>query len=274
MFRCDFSFDSRDFASDRFFEITGHGPECSHIRRCLRQWGDVFSHQRDHAAFVEFCVCLLGARQDEGHPLHGISTEGLAVRVRQIQSFLAPCYDPGDEAACGVLFAPNAALRRVLHRLFYSKTCGFLLTVGQKYPLSALRLTETGSRFMYPFNGVALMKADVGEEKICFDWIISDYDTFTGKSIDAGLLQRLRYLLVRIRADGTEEDIALEPIEKVSDVPGPVVHVKIYPKQGRLAEGVYRLIIGPQTQSELFEAHRFFFGDQGDMTSLWKFVRN
>ena len=60
----------------------------------------------DHAAAIEFRICLLSARNSPDHPLHQMSHRGLDT-VSRVESFLAPCLE-GGSGDC----RPNAAVRR------------------------------------------------------------------------------------------------------------------------------------------------------------------
>jgi len=121
-------------------------------------------------------------------------------------------------------------------------------------------------------------------------------------NFDVGLLQRLQYRLARLHPDGSspDEDIALAPIEFDAGTSGSgcCTTVRMFPLHQPVAEGIYRLCMGPQTFSEAREEAEkltkdetfalvdragkipktihdldVFVGSHGGMTSVWRLVR-
>jgi hypothetical protein len=65
-------------------------------------WSSLKRHAKnilcDHAAMVEFHVCLLGARSTPSHPLYNLGSCFSKYFTRNIESFLLPFFNPRDDS--------------------------------------------------------------------------------------------------------------------------------------------------------------------------------
>jgi hypothetical protein len=77
----------------------------------------------DHAALVEFRLCLFVARRTNVHPLR-VFGSGYIYQLRQIESFLIPCF--GASKA----YRPHAVLRLYLYKILGKLTSAQIFRLG------------------------------------------------------------------------------------------------------------------------------------------------